>query len=152
MESREFWYWVLQGMWAVCTLGRTILWNHTGYVWPITLSSHMISTRRWKFMLVITTFSFSNFVTILTVIWFNLDDYSRFFFSGPTRHIRWSLRSSIRLTMSSSSTGSHLTNSTCSRMNWQDVWFVLTLFRFCYYVCLDCSCYELEHKKVCSIS
>lgn len=77
----------LQGMWAVCTLGRTILWNHTGYVWPITLSSHMISTRRWKFMLVITTFSFSNFVTILTVICFNLesldDCFRLFFFQRP---------------------------------------------------------------------
>jgi hypothetical protein len=139
MESREFWLqknWVLQGMWAVCTLGRTILWNHTGYVWPITLSSHMISTRRWKFMLVTTIFSFSNFVVMLTVIWFNLeplDDYSFsdfFFFSGHTRHIRWSLRSSIRLTMSSSSTGLHLTNSICSRMSWQDVWFCVDIVSF----------------------
>lgn len=86
MESREFWLqknWVLQGMWAVCTLGRTILWSHTGYVWPITLSSHMISTRRWKFMLVITTLFVFLFVYETTVIWFilePLDDYSGFLF------------------------------------------------------------------------
>lgn len=39
-------------MWVVFILGRTIRWNHTGFVWLIILYSPMISTRRWKFMLV----------------------------------------------------------------------------------------------------
>lgn len=74
--------WVLQGMWVVFILGRTIRWNRTGFVWPIILSSPMSFIRRWKFMLVTEHWSslFNKWVLCIWYFSFYCADWSGWFF------------------------------------------------------------------------